>query len=96
MGLAKAGKKIASIVFHRAGLAVHQPGCTHHVATERGPDRLVAQANTEDGHLTGKVANEWDADPGFLGGARSRRKHNTVRRFRVVDLFHRQGRRYGE
>ena len=60
------------VVFHRAGLAVHQSFGADHLPTESLADRLMSEADTEDRNFAGKVADQFDADPGVLRRARAR------------------------
>src|SRR5579859_2119236 len=61
-----------------ADLAVHDLAGAHHVAAEGHADGLMPQADTEHWLLSGKVANQIDADARLLRRARARRNHNVA------------------
>src|SRR5579862_1235183 len=56
----------SSIVLHLAGFPVHEFGSAYDLASKGGTDRLMPQANSQQWHLAGKVADQVDADSGFL------------------------------
>src|SRR5713101_2359732 len=65
-----------AIVLNLAGFAVHQVLRAHHLAAEGCADRLVSEADSEHGHFAREVADQFDADAGFLRSAGSGRNHD--------------------
>ena len=59
-----------------AGFAVHEIRRTYDLASERGPEGLVAEAHSQNRHFAGEVPKNIHADPGFLGRARARGNKN--------------------
>src|SRR6266700_5579528 len=59
-----------------AGFAVHEIRRTYDLASERGPEGLVAEAHSQDRQFAGEVPKNIHADPGFLGCARARGNKN--------------------
>src|SRR5437868_6387932 len=72
------GEDRLAIVFHHAGLAMHQGACPDNFAAERSTDRLVSEANTEERHLAGKMLDQLNADAGILRRAWTRRDENAI------------------
>jgi hypothetical protein len=66
---------------------MHQVRGAHHAAAEGFSDRLMSQADAEHRHLSGEVADEFDADSGFVRRARSGRDDDPfgMHRFDVAD-----------
>ena len=58
---------------------MHQVRRADDIASERRPDRLMSQANAQQGHLAGKMADQRNSDSGFLGRARAGREHDPLR-----------------
>ena len=67
----------AGMMDHR-GLAVHEPLRANDVAAKCSTNRLVAQADTEDRHTSGELADRLDGDPGFFWRARTWRNDDPV------------------
>jgi hypothetical protein len=59
------------VVDDRAGLAVHEVGCADYAASEGLADGLMSKADTENRYLAGEVADQFDADAGFVRCARA-------------------------
>ena len=78
----KAGRQAAeqgqAVVLDLAGLAVHQRLRLDDAAPERGADRLVPQADPEDGDLARKVPDHGDRDPRLLRRAWAGRDHDGI------------------
>src|SRR6266849_10527945 len=72
----QAAKDGLAIVLNLTGFAVHQVLRTNHLAAEGRADRLVSEADSEHGHFAREVADQFDADAGFLRSARSGRNHD--------------------
>jgi hypothetical protein len=78
----QAAKDGLAIVLNLTGFAVHQVLRANHLAAEGCADRLVSEADSEQRHtspalvLARKMADQFDADAGFLRGAGSGRKHD--------------------
>ena len=60
-------------------LAMNRARRPCHGAAESVPDRLVTQADPEDGDIGRRRRDEIEANPGFLGRAGARREHDGVR-----------------
>src|SRR5579884_2366253 len=65
-------------MLHAAGLAVHQVFGSNHISTKRGADGLVSEADAEDGQLSGKVLNQFNADSSILGRAGAWRNNDAL------------------
>src|SRR5258708_23013929 len=89
----QAAKDGLAIVFNLTGFAVHQVLRANHLAAEGCADRLVSEADSEQRHispalaLAREMADQFDADAGFLRGAGSGRKHDALGVHRL-DLSH--------
>ena len=77
----------AAIVLDRAGFSVHQSFCAYHFSAKSRADRLMAETDSEQRNLAGKVADQFNADAGILRSARSGRNHDPFRphRFNLVN-----------
>src|ERR1035438_1191959 len=73
-------------MFDGAGLAVHEVGGTNDLAAEGCANRLVAEAHAEQRHASCEMADQFDADSGFLWRARAGRDHDAIG-MKVVDFF---------
>src|SRR5579863_2012839 len=71
-----------------AGLAVHEVRRPNHMTAKCFADRLMSQADTEQRGLAGKVADQFDADAGFVRRARPWRDDDPVWLHRL-DLVYR-------
>jgi hypothetical protein len=60
-----------AVMLNFAGLSVHYFFGTDHAASKRSADGLVAEANAENRNFPCEALNERDANPSFLGGART-------------------------
>src|SRR5690606_34670942 len=68
-----------AVVIHRRGLAMHQPAARH-AAAEMLADRLVPQADPEQGLAgIGAGGDEVEADPRLVGRAGPRRDQEALR-----------------
>src|SRR2546429_5601493 len=78
-----------AIVFDLTGFAVHQVLRAHYLASEGSADRLVSEADSEQRHvsLAREMADQFDADAGFLRSTGSGRKHDAFGVHRL-DLSH--------
>src|SRR5579883_1095806 len=74
----KAMEKAAAVVANGRELAVHRLGRPHHPAAESFADRLVAEADAEEGDFAGNRGDQIEADAGVLRGAGTGRKDNSV------------------
>src|SRR5689334_19676028 len=75
---------------HLRGLAVHYPLCANDFAAIRLADRLMPEANAEDGDAAAPAADRVDGDAGFFRRAGSGRK-NDRRWCELADLVDRNG-----
>lgn len=78
-----------AVVLDLAGFAMHQFRGTHDFAAESCADGLMSQADPEQGNFAGKMADQVDADSGFLRRAWSRGKQNALG-VHGVDFCHSQ------
>src|SRR6195256_3372902 len=89
----QAAKNGLAIVLDLTGFAVHQVLRANHLAAEGCANRLVSQADSEHRNislaLARKMADQFDADTGFLRGAGPGRKHDAfgVHRFDLSDGY---------
>src|SRR5271157_5885663 len=68
-------------------LAVDDPPCLDDLPAVRGPDGLVTQAYSQDGHRACEALDGLHADPGLLGPPGSR-GYDDPRRLHGDDLIH--------
>src|SRR5690349_8628673 len=78
-GGAYALKNGSSVVFHHAGLAVHDPVGANHLAAKCCANCLMAETDAQNGNLSRKPLDQLDSDPGFIWRARSRRDDDLAR-----------------
>src|SRR6185437_4176717 len=64
--LGRTAKEGSAIVLDFADLAMHHLRRAHNLAPEGGADGLVSQADTQNRLLAGKMANQFNADAGFM------------------------------
>src|ERR1700694_1145181 len=83
-------KNPATIVRYPRSLAVHHLLRAHHLAAECLPDRLVSEADAQDGNATRKALDQGQADAGLVGRARPG-GDDDVRRLQLADLVESQG-----
>ena len=67
-----------AVVLDAAGLAVHQVLGAYDFSAKRFAHGLMSQADAQDWKLAGEVANQVDADAGFVRGAGSGGDHDVV------------------
>ena len=79
MGSGQAAEDGLAIVTHCAGFTVHQARSANHLPTKSGADGLVSKADAQDGYFAGEVADQTDADTGFLGRAWAGRNDDVLR-----------------
>ena len=84
----QAAKDGFAVVLDLAGFAVHQVLRANHLASESCANGLVSEANSEQRHLAREMADQFDADAGFLRSAGSGRNDNALGLHRV-NLFDR-------
>jgi hypothetical protein len=78
-----------SVVVHDgAGFAVHEMRGANYVSAEGFADGLMSEADTEYGNLSAEVADERDADAGFVRRAGPGRDHDSFR-LQGFDFLHR-------
>src|SRR5204863_5405236 len=82
------GEEPAALVEYRARLAVHEPWRPHHLAAADLAERLVAEADAEDGHVAGERADRVLGDAGVPGLTGSGRDQQAVELHRL-QLLHR-------
>src|SRR3990172_630382 len=56
----------SSVMVDHGNLSMHQPPRAHDLASERLPDRLMAQTDPQDRDLAGKTLDHVHRDSGFL------------------------------
>ena len=61
MGEGRPRKNSLAVVLHFAGLAMHEMWGAYNLASESGSDRLMAQADSQQRHFAGEVANQRNA-----------------------------------
>src|SRR6267378_2601339 len=85
----QAAKDGLAIVLDLTGFAVHQVLRAHHLPAEGRADGLVSEADSEQRHisLAREMADQFDADAGFLRSAGSWRKQDAFGVHRL-DLSH--------
>src|ERR1700746_1699895 len=76
--LRQASKNRFAIVIDAARFAVHQFARSNHSPPKRRPDRLMAQANTENRNFAREALNQWNADCRFLWRVRTGRHHEAL------------------
>ena len=89
IGDGDAGEDGPAVVLDVAGFAVHQLRRADDVAAKGRADGLMAEADAEDRHLAGHVADEVDGDAGFLRRAGAGGEDDAVR-VQGFDLFGRE------
>src|SRR5258708_24596769 len=73
-------------MMYSRGLAMHYLLCAHHFAPTRLADRLMSEANAEDGHASGGWLDQRQADTRFVGRARPG-GDDDVRGFEFLNLI---------
>ena len=69
-----------AVVSDHRGLAVHRPLGSDDLAAVRGRDRLVSEADAQNGDPASGLADQLDGDTGILGTTGSGRDDDSVRR----------------
>ncbi len=67
------------VVRDAAGFAVHEMRSSNDVAAISSAKRLVSEADTQDGQLSGEMPKDINADAGFLRRAWTRRNYDAFR-----------------
>src|SRR5579884_383957 len=72
-------KDCASVMFHHAGLAVHDAVGANYSSAECRPDRLMSETDAQYGNFPGKLLDQLNRDSRLVGRAGAGRDHDLAR-----------------
>src|SRR6185503_5807820 len=87
--IVNSGKDRLPVMTNFRRLAMHQLRRANHFSAKRLTNRLMAQAHTKEGNLSGKTCDDVERDTGIVLSARTRRNHDPLRPQTVLNLVER-------